>query len=58
MFHNLKQYYELRGDNVFNYLPLTFHIKNGLKDPQYKRFTHYYKRRAAYIKKQENECEQ
>jgi hypothetical protein len=44
---------------VFNYLPLTFHIKNGIKDVQYKRFVHYYKKRAAFIKRQEmqNECE-
>lgn len=53
MFHNLKQYYELCEDNVFNYLPLTFQIKDGIKDMQYKRFVHYYRRRANYIKKQE-----
>lgn len=38
-------------------MPLTFHIKNGLKDPQYKRFVHYYKKRAAYIKQQEKDCD-
>ncbi len=53
MFYNLRQYYCLMGDNAFNYLPLTFHIKEGVKDPQYKRFVHYFKRRASHIKKQE-----
>lgn len=52
MFYNLKQYYELIHDNVFNYLPLTFHIKNGTNDIQYKRFQMYYNKRAAYIAKQ------
>jgi tubulin monoglycylase TTLL3/8 len=55
MFYNLKQYYELIHDNVFNYLPLTFHIKNGTNDIQYKRFQMYYNKRAAYIAKQEKE---
>jgi hypothetical protein len=26
MFYNMRQYYELIGGDVFNYLPLTFHI--------------------------------
>ena len=52
MFYNMKQYYELVHDNVFNYLPLTFHIRHGTSDIQYKRFQQYYKRRAAYIAKQ------
>jgi tubulin--tyrosine ligase len=32
MFYNLRQYYELIGKDVFDYIPLTFHIKNGLDD--------------------------
>lgn len=44
-------------DNVFNYLPLTFHIRNGTNDIQYKRFQMYYKKRAAYIVKQQKEDE-
>lgn len=55
LFYNLKQYYELRASNVFNYIPLTFHIKTGIKDPQYKRFIHYFKRRANHIKKMQTQ---
>jgi hypothetical protein len=33
------------GKDVFQYVPLTFHIKNGLKDPEYKKFVQYYEQR-------------
>lgn len=52
LFYNLKQYYDLIGENAFKRIPLTFHIKKGFKDPQYKRFLAYFKRRQALIKKQ------
>lgn len=52
MFYNLKQYYDLIGANAFTKIPLTFHIKKGFKDLQYKRFLAYYKRRESIIKKQ------
>ena len=26
MFYNMKQYYEIKNDDVFKYLPKTFHI--------------------------------
>ena len=55
LFYNLKQYYELLDKNVFHKLPLTFHIKKGFKDIQYKRFVAYYKRRQANIKKAEKQ---
>lgn len=29
----MKEYYELIGESVFEILPLTFHIKKGMKDP-------------------------
>ena len=53
LFYNLKEYYELIGENVFDYVPLTFHIKKGMKDPEYKRFIAYYNRRKSIIKKEE-----
>ena len=52
LFYNLKQYYELLDKNVFTKVPLTFHIKKGFKDLQYKRFVAYYKRRQVNIKRQ------
>ena len=44
LFYNLKQYYDLLKKNVFDIIPLTFHIKNGEKDPQYDNFVKEYKR--------------
>ncbi len=31
--------------NVFDYIPLTFHIQNGKKDPEYQKFLEYYNKR-------------
>jgi hypothetical protein len=58
LFYNLKQYYDLLDENVFRKIPLTFHIKKGFKDIQYKRFVAYYKRRQLSIKKQEKDIEE
>ncbi len=30
LFQTMSDYYANKGDDVFNYLPLTFHICNGL----------------------------
>lgn len=32
LFYNMKKYYELKGLDVFEALPLTFHISKGLND--------------------------
>lgn len=58
LFHNLKEYYTLIKENIFDYVPLTFHIKNGMKDPEYLRFCEYHKRRSKLIKKEEKEEEE
>lgn len=39
---NMKNYYDAVGENVFDALPVTFHIKNGLEDPEFARFKAYY----------------
>ena len=42
LYYNLKRYLELRGEDPFTMLPLTFHIHRGTEDPEYQRFlTHY-----------------
>lgn len=38
MFYCLREYYTLTNKNIFDIVPLTFHIQNGVKDPQYKLF--------------------
>ena len=32
---NMRNYYEALDQNVFDNLPVTFHIKNGLSDPEF-----------------------
>jgi hypothetical protein len=38
MFYILKEYCGLTGRDLFSTVPLTFHIKQGLKDEEYKKF--------------------
>jgi hypothetical protein len=53
MFYNMRQYYQLSNKSVFDYLPLTFHIKKGTDDREYKHFVKEFRRRAEEIKKLE-----
>lgn len=55
MFYNLRQYYGLIGQDVFDHLPLTFHIKKGLDDKEYKNFVKYFKKREQMVKAYESE---
>jgi hypothetical protein len=38
----MKSYCEASGEDLFNSIPLTFHIKDGLQDPQFKHFEERY----------------
>lgn len=43
LFKTMSEYYSKLNENVFDYLPLTFHIKNGLEDDEYLKFLqHFY----------------
>ena len=42
IFYNMKVYYEAIGKEYHHYLPLTFHIKEGLNDPQFLKFEQLY----------------
>jgi tubulin--tyrosine ligase len=35
LFLNLRIYYEALGKNPFDALPVTFHVKTGLDDPEF-----------------------
>jgi hypothetical protein len=35
---NMRHYYEAIGEDPFNALPVTFHIKEGLDDPEFFKF--------------------
>jgi hypothetical protein len=47
---NMRNYYDALGENVFDNLPVTFHIKNGLDDPEFTRFKAYYDQEQERIK--------
>lgn len=38
IFYNMRVYFEALGIEYHNFLPLTFHIKEGLSDPQFIKF--------------------
>jgi len=42
LFINLKNYYEALGQDPFLSLPVTFHVKRGINDPEFARFKAYY----------------
>jgi hypothetical protein len=44
LFYNMKNYYEMINENVFEYLPLTFHVQNGTEDKEFEKFLEYYKK--------------
>jgi tubulin monoglycylase TTLL3/8 len=53
MFYNLKYYYEAMKENPFEYIPLTFHIQEGVEDKEFVRFTEYFKRRQQEVVEQD-----
>lgn len=42
LFYNMKRYYDLQKLDVFEALPLTFHITKGLDDSEFKVFLNKY----------------
>lgn len=47
---NCRNYYEAIGEDVFDSLPVTFHIKNGTDDPEWHRFKAFYDAAEAELK--------
>jgi tubulin polyglutamylase TTLL1 len=39
LFYNLRKYYQLTKQNIHEVIPLTFHLKNGTADNEYRKFT-------------------
>lgn len=61
LYYNMKAYYESIKDDVFNYLPKTFHITKGTQDEKYTKFSEYFNERekcSKEIEKQYNEADQ
>ena len=42
LFFNMKSYYESLGEDPFNILPLTFHVKGGSEDPEFQNFKKHF----------------
>ncbi len=53
MFFNLKNYYNGLKQNPFDNIPLTFHIKDGINDPEYTKFLEYFKQKEDECKEKE-----
>jgi len=51
LFWNMSEYYKADGKDPWDALPVTFHIDNGLGDPEYARFLEYYKKLEEVIRK-------
>lgn len=49
LLYTMRQYYESRGEDVFESLPLSFHIVKGTEDSEYYTFLRYF-----YEKKKKN----
>ena len=55
IFVNMRDYYRQRNQDPFEVLPLTFLVKHGLSDPEFKRFTAYYEDLSKRIQVLERE---
>jgi hypothetical protein len=42
LFYNMKRYLELKQEDPFKMLPLTFHVAKGVDDPEYRNFLKHY----------------
>ena len=49
LFYNMRSFFEYLDEDPFQYIPVTFHIRNGTKDPEYQNFLAYYKQRQEQI---------
>ena len=50
LFSTMRKYYECNQQDVCQYLPLTFHIQNGLEDEDYFKFLNYFYKKAKMNK--------
>ena len=55
LYYNMKAFCEWKGEDVFDYLPQTFHIKEGLRDSEFIRFEKYYNQLQKQIDSEESE---
>lgn len=51
LFFSIKTYAELMGFDPFSIIPVTFHISEGVADPEYSKFVEYYRKIARESEK-------
>lgn len=44
LYYNIKNYYESINEDPFKYIPLTYHIKENLEDPEFEKFVKEFER--------------
>jgi hypothetical protein len=54
LFINMRNYYEAMNKDVFSAVPVTFHVKEGLEDPEFIKFKAHYNKEEEDIKKQKS----
>ena len=42
LFYNLREYYRAVGEDIFDNVPVTFHIREGTRDKEFTRFLETY----------------
>lgn len=42
LLHNIKTYCYINHLNPFDYIPVSFHIQDGLRDPEFFKFSQYF----------------
>ncbi|CAI2368421.1 unnamed protein product [Moneuplotes crassus] len=52
LFYNMKSLCDFLGEDVFTYLPKTFHIKEGLFDQEFIRFEQHFKEHESELSKE------
>ena len=45
----MKVYYDATHQNIFDYLPITFHIKDGVTDREFSKFEEAYNNPAVFF---------
>lgn len=47
LFYNIKNYCQNINENPFDYIPITFHIQDGLEDKEYLNFKNFFKKQES-----------
>jgi hypothetical protein len=50
LFYNMRSYYDAINDDYSKYLPLTFHIQNGISDREWEKLVEFYNKKLDEIK--------